>query len=373
MMEKEIRLRAAEFNAQPLETIYFGGGTPSLLTEGELMGLFQAIEEASLDFKVAKPQLKSNATEYPHLRQAEITFEANPDDLTTDKVALLANSPVNRLSIGLQSFNEADLRFMNRAHSAKESTEAMQRVLKAGFTDISVDLIYGSPSTSDAIWNDNISRVLDFGVPHVSAYALTVEPQTALAHRVKTGQVTAPTDERFARQYDRLIERLTLAGYEHYEISNFALPARYSRHNTAYWQGKPYVGIGPAAHGFNGLDQRRWNVANNGIYTRELEKINSPADFATATGLFETEHLSLAERYNEFIMTGLRTQWGVALQDLTDRFGNSFREYFQTSLAPLLEPGYFEVSALNNNRYVLTPAGRHRADGIAAEAFWVVE
>jgi oxygen-independent coproporphyrinogen-3 oxidase len=258
----------------------------------------------------------------------------------------------------------------------------MQRVLKAGFTDISIDLIYGSPTTSDATWDDNISRALDFGVPHVSAYALTVEPKTALAHQVKTGKVAAPSDERFARQYNRLIERLTLAGYEHYEISNFALPGHYSRHNTAYWQGKPYVGLGPAAHGFNGIGQRRWNVANNAIYTRQMEQVNSPSDFSAATGLYEVEDLSLAERYNEFVMTGLRTKWGISLADLEARFGAEFRVYFKESIAPYIplrgaEGGaklcYFEVSALKHDKYVLTPAGRHHADGIAAEAFWVVE
>ncbi|MEL6276263.1 MAG: coproporphyrinogen III oxidase, partial [Bacteroidota bacterium] len=244
---------------------------------------------------------------------------------------------------------------------------------KAGFTDLSVDLIYGSPTTNDTVWADNISRVLDYGVPHISAYALTVEPKTALAHQIKTGKSPAPEEGRFAKQFDMLVERLSLAGYEHYEISNFALPGRYSRHNTGYWQGKPYVGIGPAAHSFNGYDQRRWNIANNALYTRQFEALHSWEDYAKSSGLYTIENLSKANRYNEFVMTSLRTKWGVTIEALTEKFGADFAEYFQTSLADSLQHGYFEVQALKKGIFQLNTQGRRLADGIAAEAFFIPE
>lgn len=393
-MQREIRFKQAHFT-EPIETIYFGGGTPSLLTEQELNAFFAVIAEVNskalangLQSSYATPGSPANkAAEVPSStpqavtatpnrmihKDIEITLEANPDDLTEATVAMLAASPVNRLSIGLQSFAEEDLRFMNRAHSAAESSLAMERVLAAGFTDLSVDLIYGSPTTTNAVWKDNIQRVLDFQVPHISAYALTVEHKTALAHRVKTGQSPAPNETRFAQQFDLLIAELGKAGYEHYEISNFALPGRYSRHNTAYWQGKPYVGIGPGAHGFNGQDERYWNIANNALYTKNMLACKDEHDFAVKSGLYVKETLSLADRYNEFIMTGLRTKWGVSLADVQERFGTEFMTYLEQSLAVHKKAGYFEVSGLQTGNYLLTPAGRHLADGIAADAFWVVE
>lgn len=367
-MENEIRLRALEIQRAGTETVYLGGGTPSLLTPAELSSLFATIESVIPGgFQSSKENEIELGAAIPATR--EITLEANPDDLTEQAVKNLADSPVNRLSIGLQSFQEADLKYMNRAHNATESVLAMERVLAAGFTDLSVDLIYGSPTTSDEHWDENISRVLDFGVPHVSAYALTVEPKTALAHQIKKGISPAPTDERFARQFDRLVERLTQAGYEHYEISNFSLPGHRSKHNTGYWQGKPYVGIGPSAHGYDGKQRRSWNVANNPIYTKLLT-----AAEAIPTGLSTEEILSVADSYNEFIMTGLRTSWGVKIADLTQRFGHDFATYFQSSLADEDLLGYFDSQKLKTaQHYVLNGKGKRLADGIAATAFWVVD
>lgn len=350
-MRREIALRSDEIRRAGLESIYLGGGTPSVLNGQQLGGLFEALA----------------AVTHPP-PTAEITLEANPDDLTPDRVAMLADSVVNRLSIGLQSFQEADLRYMNRAHTAAESTAAMQRVLAAGFTDLSVDLIYGSPTTSAADWDDNISRVLDFGVSHVSAYALTVEPRTALAHRIKTGQAAAPEDERFARQFDRLVERLTAAGYEHYEISNFAKPGHYSKHNSGYWQGKPYVGIGPSAHGFDGRSERYWNIANNGIYARLLaEATHLPS------GLSEREVLSREDRYNEFVMTGLRTQWGVRAGEVGRTFGEKYRKHLLRSLGGEALACYFVSQNMEEEHFVLNQAGKRLADGIAAQAFWTAD
>lgn len=353
-MQKEIQLRANAIQQSGTETIYFGGGTPSLLSLDELNELFAAI--ATVDYRSGKVGSKHQ----------EITLEANPDDLTVEKVAMLRESPVNRLSIGLQSFQEADLRYMNRAHTATESSAAMQRVIAAGFDNLTVDLIYGSPTTSDADWDDNISRVLDFGVNHISAYALTVEPKTALARKIKLKQSIAPEEARFTRHFDRLIERLELAGFEHYEISNFARPGHYSKHNTGYWQGKPYVGVGPSAHGFDGHSQRQWNIANNVMYTRLLQESTTlPA------GLSEIESLSKADQYNEFIMTGLRTIWGVQLSDITGRFGLEFGEYFLASIKAEDLASYFVSQKLKQGHYVLNQMGKRMADGIAGACFWV--
>lgn len=368
-MQNEIRLRAKDIQQAGTDTIYFGGGTPSLLDLKELDGLLDAIEAAlNIDYRSVNPlinldrgtKLKNTA------KQREVTLEANPDDLTVEKVAMLRDSAVNRLSIGLQSFQEADLRYMNRAHTAKESSGAMQRVIAAGFDNLTVDLIYGSPTTSDADWDDNISRVLDFGVNHISAYALTVEPKTALAHKIKTHQLKGPEDERFARHFDRLVERLTMAGFEHYEISNFARPGYYSKHNTGYWQGKPYVGIGPSAHGFNGHDQRQWNLANNALYTRLLTKANELPE-----GLNEIETLSKADQYNEYVMTGLRTMWGVKLDKVLEKFGAVFATHFHESVNTSNLHCYFVSQKTDQGHYILNQAGKRMADGIAGELFWL--
>lgn len=364
-LHNEIRLREKAIKSAGTDTIYLGGGTPSLLTEKELDQIFLAIAQVS-DFDYQSSHAAKNPSLLSNDRPArEITLEANPDDLTEPTVAMLADSPVNRLSIGLQSFKDADLRYMNRAHSAKESTLAMQRVLRAGFTNLSVDLIYGSPTTSDADWDDNISKVIDFGVTHVSAYALTVEEKTALAHRIKKGQVPAPEEDRFARQFDLLVERLTLAGFEHYEISNFAKPGHYSRHNTGYWQGKPYVGLGPSAHGYNGSNQRQWNIANNALYTKLLTGAEQlPA------GLTETETLSADDQYNEFVMTGLRTQWGIRLAALEARFGKTRANYFRTTAREEQLLCYFDSQKIEREGwYQLNQAGKRLADGIAASLF----
>lgn len=356
-MQKELLLRQTEWASTPLQSIYFGGGTPSLLQEEELLAFFQVLTQDK------HPQS-------PAFSEMEITLEANPDDLNPNKIAMLAASPVNRLSIGIQSFSEEDLRFMHRAHNAAEAQAVLANVQSAGFHNLSVDLIYGSPSTSDAVWEDNIRRVLDFGIPHISAYALTVEPKTVLAQQIKTGQVTAPSDSRFERQFQRLIELLGLAGYEHYEISNFALPGHYSRHNTAYWQGKSYTGIGPSAHSYAAEEgQRWWNIANNAIYTRSMAQIDSPESYLAHPALATLEKLSIAEQYNEWVMLGLRTQWGVQLQQITEKFGLLFADHFQRSLAPFVEEN--ELVKANDGLYQLTEKGRQQADGIAAAAFWV--
>ncbi|MEM9930699.1 MAG: coproporphyrinogen-III oxidase family protein, partial [Bacteroidota bacterium] len=284
-INKELRLRRRELASTPVPSIYFGGGTPSLLTEAELERLFSTLREEHYLGEGAGAKLgvkKAGLTDKPfppetsdelltRLRRpkdasddrVEITLEANPDDLDEATISLLAASPVNRLSIGIQSFFEEDLRFMNRAHSAAEARAAVEKVNRAGFHDVSIDLIYGGQTTSDDRWAENLRIATDLGVTHISAYALTVEPKTALGVQVARGKVADTDDAKFDRHFNMLVDHLTAAGYQHYEISNFCLPGHPSRHNSGYWSGQPYLGIGPGAHGFDGGYRRRWNVSNN--------------------------------------------------------------------------------------------------------------
>ena len=263
---REVELRRDYLGEQAtLETIYFGGGTPSLLTAGELDTLFAAIHR---HFQIAP--------------QAEITLEANPDDLTADKLRELANSPINRLSIGLQSFHEPHLRLMNRAHTAAESARSVRLAQEAGFENISVDLIYGVPAPDHGIWEQDMAAVFALQVPHLSCYALTIEPDTVFGRRLRKGQFTPPPDDFVARQFELLLAQMSAHGYEQYEITNFCLPGRESRHNSNYWRGVPYLGLGPSAHSFDGTS-REFAVANNTRYVTSLlerTRCPSPANFS---------------------------------------------------------------------------------------------
>jgi oxygen-independent coproporphyrinogen-3 oxidase len=283
---RELELRRHYLGPEPvLDTIYFGGGTPSLLTTAELNQIFAAIHQ---HFGVAPG--------------AEITLEANPDDLSAAKVAALAAAGVNRLSIGLQSFYEPHLRLMNRAHSAEESTSAVRRAQDAGFENISVDLIYGVPAPGHHIWEADLANVLALGVPHISAYALTIEPGTAFGHRLKKGTFVAPPDEFVATQFEMLLAALRTQGYEQYEISNFCQPGRESRHNANYWRGVPYLGLGPSAHSYDGRN-RQFTLANNPQYVAAvLERGEVPATL---------DELSATDRANEYLLTTLRTAWAA--------------------------------------------------------------
>lgn len=343
-MLRELELRRDYLGAEPIETIYFGGGTPSLLDTDDLARLFEQMHQL---FTIA-----------PH---AEVTLEANPDDLTDAKIEALRQTPVNRLSIGIQSFSDADLQFMNRAHNSAEASRCIQTALAAGFDDLSIDLIYGTPTMSDAQWVANIEAVLAHDVPHLSCYCLTVEPQTALDHFVKKGKAPAVNDAQATRQLAYLMERLKAAGYEHYEISNFAKPGRYSRHNTNYWTGEPYLGIGPSAHSFDGRS-RQWNVANNALYIRALAQENTDL-----TALFEKEILTPSQRYNEYVMTTLRTQWGCRLERIR-AIEEAFEEHFLQEVATFLEDGTVQR---NGDVFCLTQQGKFLADHIASELFWI--
>lgn len=347
-MLRELELRSEYLDNKNITSIYFGGGTPSLLSEAELEVIFDQIYGF---FEVES--------------DAEITLEANPDDLTKEKLLSLRQSPVNRLSIGIQSFAEEDLKFMNRAHNATEARACIENALHAGYENLTVDLIYGSPTTSDTQWKSNIQTVINYNIPHISCYALTVEPKTALGHFVAKGKVPDADEEQAARQFETLIQMLRANGYEHYEISNFAKPGWYARHNSSYWSGEPYLGIGPSAHSFDGKETRRWNVANNAKYMQLLH-VPHLGGVAHLNELFEQETLSPAQRYNEYIMTSLRTMWGAKLQKIKG-FGVEFENYFLENIRRFMHLNYVIIK---ENAYVLTDEGKLLADFIAAELFW---
>ena len=335
---KELELRKAELKNQTVETIYFGGGTPSLLTIDELQFL---ISEVYKNYKVAE--------------NTEITLEANPDDLSKNLIIELSKSPINRLSIGIQSFFEDDLKLMNRAHNAEEAKNCLQEATKY-FNNISVDLIYGIPGLTNENWIKNIETVLSYNIPHISSYALTVEPKTALETFIKKGIIDNVDDELAQQQFHILIEKLEASGFIHYELSNFGKPDYFSKNNSAYWLGKPYLGIGPSAHSFNG-HQRSWNVRNNSKYIKALENNTLP---------IETEILSVADKYNEYVMTGLRTIWGVSLEKVEQDFGKQFKEYLlEQSQKHIIE----HLLYLDNGKLLVTKKGKFLSDGIASDLF----
>ncbi|OUJ76085.1 radical SAM family heme chaperone HemW [Hymenobacter crusticola] len=338
---QELALRHAYLGAAPtLDTIYFGGGTPSLLTAAELNTIFEAIHQ---HFQVAP--------------QAEITLEANPDDLTAAKLRELAASPVNRLSIGLQSFHEPHLRLMNRAHSASESLSGVRAAQDAGFENISVDLIYGVPAPDHRIWEQDMQQVFDLKVPHLSCYALTIEPDTVFGRRQRKGTFIAPPDDFVAQQFELLLTQMRVHGYEQYEISNFCQSGRESRHNSNYWRGIPYLGLGPSAHSFDGVS-RQYTVANNTQYvTAVLEHQEVPATY---------EVLSPTDRANEYLMTSLRTARGCDLAYLRDALGLDLASQQPHYLQQLTQNGW---ATLRQEVLVLTDTGKLLADQITLELF----
>ncbi len=334
----EIGLQKDYLNNEPLETIYFGGGTPSLLEEKELDVIINALNN-----------------HHSVKEDAEITLEANPDDLSKQKLAALKRSPINRLSIGVQSFHQTDLEYMNRAHNAQEADDCIKDALDLGFQDLSIDLIYGTPTMNDDQWLANLHQTFAYKAPHVSCYALTVEPKTALDHFIKTGKSVPVDDHQSARQFELLVKEMTNANYDHYEISNFCLEGRYSKHNTAYWKGNWYLGLGPAAHSFNG-DSRQWNVANNAKYIQSIKEGKVPT---------EVEYLSEADRYNEYIMTAFRTKWGVDLSKIIN-WGYRVHDRFLEEVQVFLDQG---LIIRKENFFYLTQEGKFLSDGIIGDLF----
>ena len=336
---KELEMRSGYLDNPSLGSVYFGGGTPSLLTTAELERIFEAIYRL---FKVES--------------DAEITLEANPDDLSAEKLNELRScTPVNRLSIGIQSFNDVDLQWMNRAHHAQHARQCLEDALAAGFQDLTIDLIYGAPTTSDAQWKENLDLAFQYGVPHLSCYCLTVEEGTALGTFVRRGQQPPVDEEKAARQFEYLMQATAAEGFDHYEISNFAKPGHYARHNSSYWQGAQYLGVGPSAHSFDG-SSRQWNIANNALYIKHLQ---------AGAAFFERELLTPQQRYNEYVMTALRTIWGVEPGKLSV-IHQDYPARFETAIQPYLANGTVEK---NGVAYRLTSAGKLLADRIAMELF----
>lgn len=340
-MLHEIELQKDYASNEIIETIYFGGGTPSLLEQEELFLILNAI-----------------AKYHSIIPKAEITLEVNPDDVQPNILYQWKQAGINRLSIGIQSFFQEHLLWMNRAHSSLQAFNAILQSQDIGYENISIDLIYGFPGLSDEQWHKNLQNAIQLQVKHISPYCITVEEKTALNHFIKKGIVSLPSEEQGARQFQYMSEYLINNKYEHYEISNFALKGYYSKHNSSYWKAKKYIGIGPSAHSFNG-QSRQWNIRNNAEYIR---RVNSNFQW------FEKEELSLNTRYNEYVMTSLRTQWGCDLHYIRETFGNVYLEYLLKQSQIFLQSGKIIHS---ENKLKLTSEGKILADKIASDLFRV--
>lgn len=339
-LAKEIVLRKHELDGETVETIYFGGGTPSVLTNQEIAYLIQAVYD---NFEV--------------ITNPEITLEANPDDLSATRIKELATTQINRLSIGIQSFYEEDLKMMNRAHNAAEAEACLTEAVKY-FDNISIDLIYGMPGMNNERWLHNVEKALAYGVPHISSYALTVEAKTALHKFVLNGTIPQPSDEAAQAHFMLLVDKLEATGFVHYELSNFGREGYFSKNNTAYWLGKKYIGIGPSAHSYDGIS-RSWNVNNNNLYLKGIEAGGLPS---------ETEKLTVADRYNEYIMTGLRTIWGISVERIENEFGHQYSTHLEKEAAKYIQR---KQLTLRDGILKTTREGKFLADGIASDLFFI--
>lgn len=347
-LAKEIQLRSKSTpnlnlptpNSEVIETIYFGGGTPSILQIADIRFL---IDEVYKNYKVVE--------------NPEITVEANPDDLTEERIIELSKNRVNRLSIGIQSFFEDDLQMMNRAHNSVEASKCLEIATKY-FDNISLDLIYGIPGMSNEKWKQNIEKSLSFNIPHISSYALTVEPKTALDTFIKKGIIKEPDDEVAQEHFHILVEKLQENGFIHYELSNFGKENYFSKNNSSYWLGKKYIGIGPSAHSYDGI-LRSWNIANNALYIKSIQENKLP---------LTSEKLTREDRYNEYIMTGLRTIWGVSLERIESEFGQEFLNYLNKQSQRFIND---DLLIVENQTLKTTKKGKFLCDGIASDLFLV--
>ena len=337
-LAKEIEMRKSEFQYEVVETIYFGGGTPSRL---QIADLRLQIDSIYKNYKV---------TENP-----EITLEANPDDLSEEYLVELTKIGINRLSIGIQSFFEEDLKLMNRAHNSEEAKKCLELATHY-FDNISVDLIYGIPEMSNEKWLENIETALSFDISHISSYALTVEPKTALHTFIQKGIIPQPDDEVAQEHFQILVDKLTENEFIHYELSNFGKENYFSKNNSSYWLGKKYIGIGPSAHSYDG-QKRGWNVSNNSLYLKSISENKLPS---------ETEILSKTDRYNEYVMTGLRTIWGISLDRIETEFGKTYLDYLNQQAMKYIEDHLLFV---DENILRTTKKGKFLSDGIASDLF----
>ena len=338
-LSKEILSRKNEIQNAKIATIYFGGGTPSILEIDELKKL---IEILFVNYEVDDG--------------VEITLEANPDDLTRKKIRELKNSGVNRLSIGVQSFFDEDLKYMNRVHNAAMSERSIKASQDAGFENISIDLIYGTPTLTNENWKNNLRKSMSFCIPHLSCYALTVEDKTPLASLIKRKKLELVDDSTIADHFMIMTEILNQHGFGQYEISNFSMPGFRSKHNSSYWEGKPYIGFGPGAHSFNGINKRRWNISNNPQY---IHQINAGETY------FEEETLTERDQYNEFIMTKIRLIDGIPLKEIEKNFGSEYKRYLLNRVGTWKRDTYF----LHNDSINLTNGGKIISDQLAADLF----
>lgn len=325
--------------SEPVSTIYFGGGTPSVLPSADIKNIILSLKK---NFMIDN--------------NAEITLEANPDDIIAEKLAEWKEIGINRLSIGIQSFVQNDLAWMNRAHNAQQAFDCITLAQNAGFNNLTIDLIYGTPTLSDEAWEKNVKTAIALQIPHLSCYALTIEPKTALAELIKQKAVADVDTEKQARHFELLMQWMQKAGYDHYEISNFAKPGFRSRHNSSYWQGKPYLGLGPSAHSFNETS-RQWNVANNALYIQSIFKGIVP---------FEAEVLTTKQQLNEYIMTSLRTMEGISLEKVKQSFGE---DKYETIIKTALSYVKYNHLLIENDYLKTTSEGKLLADGIAADLF----
>lgn len=338
-LKKEIELQKDYLGTKKINTIYLGGGTPSLLNQHELLQLFDTIDK---HFEIDK--------------DAEITLEANPDDLTKNKIKELKDTPINRFSIGIQSFYDEDLKLMNRAHNSQEAISAVKGAQDAGFENITIDLIYGIPNLTEHRWRNNLQNAFLLDVKHISAYCLTVEPKTVLAHQVKTKQIKNIDEQQSSEQFEIMLDAMKQQGFVQYEISNFCKDNFYSKHNSNYWLKEKYLGLGPSAHSYNGIT-RQWNISNNALYIKEIEenKLN-----------FELEELTNSQRYNEYILTSLRTIWGTSLAIISSIYGNDYQTYCLKEVEKYILSEDVKIEA---NKLFLTDKGKLIADKIASDLF----
>lgn len=338
---RELTMRKDYLKGEKVETIYFGGGTPSQLGKDDFTLIFDTIRE-----------------QYGLEQSQEITLEANPDDLTPEYLGMLSTLPFNRISMGIQTFDDATLKLLNRRHNAQTAIEAVGRCREAGFRNISIDLIYGLPGETRERWESDLRQAIDLNVEHISAYHLIYEEDTPIYKMLKQHRIDEVDEDSSLQFFTLLMEHLQKAGYEHYEISNFCRPGKQSRHNTSYWKGIPYLGCGPSAHSFNGTT-REWNVSSIDTYIKGIEE-NRRA--------FETEFLDPATRYNEFIITTMRTAWGTPIEKLKQEFGDEMWDYCRKMAAPYLANGKLEV---HDGALRLTREGIFISDSVMSDLLWV--
>lgn len=338
---RELEMRKEYLKGEPVETIYFGGGTPSQLEEADFKHIFETIRE-----------------NYGMEHCREITLEANPDDLSQEYLKMLSSLPFNRISMGIQTFDDTTLQLLKRRHSSQTAVEAVRRCREAGFQNISIDLIYGLPGETKERWVNDLRQAIRLDVEHISAYHLTYEEDTPIYNMLKQHQIEEVDEDSSLQFFTLLIEHLQNAGYEHYEISNFCLPGLHSRHNSSYWTEKQYLGCGPSAHSYNGIS-RQWNVASLDKYIEEISSGNPT---------FEVEELDLYTRYNDFVITHIRTQWGMPLPKLGKQYGEELYKYCLRMATPHLQQGTLEIK---NDTLKLTRKGVFISDGIMSDMLWV--